>query len=109
MSPEQSAHSLKKFLLPAVGITIAVVIVCAVVQFSFKSNSVHRAAFEMRVGAEIPEVTLRKFEGPEIKLSSLPYRVKMVNFWASWCEACMLEMPSIIALRSRYSDKGFEV
>ena len=33
----------------------------------------------------------------------------MINFWATWCEACMEEMPSLVALREQYAPKGFEI
>lgn len=33
----------------------------------------------------------------------------MINFWASWCEPCKQEFPSILALREKLKDKGFNV
>lgn len=44
-------------------------------------------------------VTFDKFSG----------KVVLVNFWASWCEACMAEMPSIQKLYETVKDDGFEV
>lgn len=44
-------------------------------------------------------VTFEKFKG----------KVILVNFWASWCQACMAEMPSIQKLYSTLKDEGFEV
>ena len=43
------------------------------------------------------------------ELSDIKAKVILVNFWATWCEACMVEMPSIVQLRNEYKDKGFEV
>lgn len=36
-------------------------------------------------------------------------KVLLINFWASWCEACIAEMPSINALYDDFKDKGFLV
>lgn len=44
-------------------------------------------------------VTLKKYAG----------KVVLVNFWASWCEACMAEMPSIQKLYSQLKSEGLEV
>jgi thiol-disulfide isomerase/thioredoxin len=44
-------------------------------------------------------VTFAKFKGKAV----------LVNFWASWCEACMAEMPSIQRLYGELKDKGLEV
>src|SRR5262245_13806980 len=44
-------------------------------------------------------VTLSKFAG----------KVVLINFWASWCSACMDEMPSIQKLHDTLKSEGFEV
>ena len=33
----------------------------------------------------------------------------VVDFWATWCEACMVEMPSILKLRQEFKPKGFDL
>ena len=42
-------------------------------------------------------------------LASFKGKVVLINFWASWCEACMAEMPSIQKLYDTYKSKGLEV
>lgn len=60
-------------------------------------------------GQVLPDFTLMQITGSSTKFSELRKRVVMVNFWATWCDSCMVEMPSIVALRNDYKDKGFEV
>jgi thiol-disulfide isomerase/thioredoxin len=104
-----SRNGIWKALLP-----IAVILVLVVGGlFAIKSTVGKRpeGAVEVKVGATLPDFKLKRFggDGGEVLLSSLPAKVLMVNFWATWCEACMVEMPSIVKLRSRYHAQGFEV
>ena len=51
------------------------------------------------------ELNDQTFEG-YIAGTQLPI---VVDFWATWCEACMEEMPSMVALREKYAAQGFEI
>lgn len=62
-----------------------------------------------KVGATIPDFELTGLQGKKTRFSDIRAKVILVNFWATWCEACMVEMPSIVQLRNTYKDKGFEV
>ncbi len=65
---------------------------------------------DLRIGAQIPDFPVRRFGTNDWpKLSQLPGKLTMINFWASWCEACVQEMPSIVKLHDAYKDKGFDV
>ena len=49
------------------------------------------------VGAQAPDFTLQTFDGEEITLSDQEGKVVIVNFWGSWCEPCIREMPAFQA------------
>jgi thiol-disulfide isomerase/thioredoxin len=57
----------------------------------------------------LPDIELQLHGGGKRKLSEVAGKVTLINFWATWCSACVIEMPSILALRSAYKSKGFEV
>jgi peroxiredoxin len=69
-----------------------------------KENSV-----EIQVGSTLPDFTLTRFNGSTVSVSELKAKVHLLNFWATWCEACVEEMPSIIKLRDAFKSRGFEV
>lgn len=45
-------------------------------------------------------------EGRQFTLSELPGRVKVVNYWATWCKPCIKELPSFNKLHAEYGPKG---
>ena len=47
--------------------------------------------------------------GNEIRLSDYSGRVVLINFWATWCAPCRMEIPDLKELRARYGEKGFEI
>ena len=69
------------------------------------------AAAELKpwTGGATPDLTLADLAGKEHRLADYRGRVVLVNFWATWCEPCREEMPSIDRLRSSLKGKPFEV
>jgi thiol-disulfide isomerase/thioredoxin len=56
-----------------------------------------------------PDFTLKDYAGREYKLSSLRGNVVLVNFWATWCGTCVVEMPSMEKLVAKESGKPFRL
>jgi peroxiredoxin len=60
-------------------------------------------------GDKAPDFTLRDINNQEVKLSDQAGNVVLVNFWATWCVPCMVEMPYIEELYTTHKDDGFVV
>jgi thiol-disulfide isomerase/thioredoxin len=56
-----------------------------------------------------PPIELKTLDGRPFQLQELRGKVVLVNFWATWCEPCVEEMPSIQKLRARLANAPFEV
>ena len=56
-----------------------------------------------------PLTALMTETGAEITLADKRGKVLLVNFWATWCAPCVVEMPYLNELQGRYGSDDFEV
>src|SRR5258708_7836638 len=56
-----------------------------------------------------PEFELKDADGKTVRLSDYKGKVVLLDFWATWCGPCKIEIPWFIALERKYKDQGFAV
>ena len=56
-----------------------------------------------------PDFQLASIDGRQVKLSDYRGKAVLLNFWASWCGPCKVEMPWFTELQDRYRQQGLEV
>ncbi|MFZ1916334.1 MAG: TlpA disulfide reductase family protein [Terriglobales bacterium] len=61
------------------------------------------------MGQTAPDFELQAIDGSSLKLSHLKGKAVLLNFWATYCEPCKVEMPWFVELQKQYGSQGFQV
>ncbi|HEX4489232.1 MAG TPA: TlpA disulfide reductase family protein [Terriglobales bacterium] len=61
------------------------------------------------LGKPAPPFAVTTLDGKAVSLSDFKGKTLIVNFWATWCGNCKVEMPWLAQLREQYASQGFEV
>jgi thiol-disulfide isomerase/thioredoxin len=58
---------------------------------------------------DAPSFTLKSVDGKTVSLADYKGKAVLLNFWATWCGPCKLEMPWLIEMQKKYASQGFTV
>lgn len=61
------------------------------------------------IGRVAPDFTLKTLDGKTLKLSDLRGKAVVLNFWATWCPPCKVELPWFVDLQKKYGPQGLQV
>jgi thiol-disulfide isomerase/thioredoxin len=65
-----------------------------------------RSQFTMvRPRTAMPQLRLQDLHGREVVVTAKPGRITLVNFWATWCAACRLDLPVLASLARSQRDQ----
>lgn len=60
-------------------------------------------------GQAAPALTFKDLAGQEVSLAALKGKVVVVDFWATWCGPCRVEIPGYIEMQKKYGKDGFVI
>jgi cytochrome c biogenesis protein CcmG/thiol:disulfide interchange protein DsbE len=95
------------------GAAVAVVLIalagCSSGRVAMGPEEARASEEEAGIGGLAPDFTLQNAAGEQVKLSDYQGQVVLLNFWATWCGPCKIEMPWFIEFQRKYKDQGFAV
>lgn len=60
-------------------------------------------------GLTAPDFELTSLDGKRVRLSDYRGKAVLLNFWATWCSPCKVEMPWFVDMQKRYGNDGLVV
>ena len=60
-------------------------------------------------GQSAPDFALQALDGKTVHLSDFRGKAVLLNFWATWCQPCKIEMPWFADLQNHYASEGLQV
>lgn len=67
------------------------------------NNQINKPSLGLEIGSNAPDFKLYTYDGELIKLDDVIGMPVIINFWATWCAPCIIEMP---ILQDRYDTFG---
>ena len=61
------------------------------------------------IGVQAPEFKLTSLDGKPLRLSDLRGKTVVLNFWATWCPPCKVELPWLVDLQKEYGPQGLQI
>jgi len=96
---------------PVVIIVVAMVVALMLVfglNLAHKSKGNQNAGLQMKDGMA-PDFTLQSLDGRSVRLADFRGKAVLLNFWATWCSPCKIEMPWFVELQKQYGPEGLQV
>ena len=59
----------------------------------------------VRPHASMPQLRLQDLHGRDAVVAAKPGRMTLVNFWATWCAACKVDLPTLASLKASRPDR----
>ena len=91
-----------------VGVFLAAAAIAGFAGYYFNQARLSSAATEA-AAQELTQASLTDLNGKAQSLSQWRGKILVVNFWATWCLPCRVEIPALIKVQTKYASNGVEV
>jgi thiol-disulfide isomerase/thioredoxin len=97
--------------------TFATIIILGVALYVFAHNlkQANAGSTEVTTGAPVGQedhplisgLTFKDLDGKDVKIEDFRGKVVLLDFWATWCDPCRIEIPWLIEFQKKYKSRGF--
>jgi peroxiredoxin len=90
---------------------VVALVVALMLVFGFKMarhSSPGMATGNAQMNGIAPDFTLQSLDGKTVRLSDFRGKPVVLNFWATWCGPCKIEMPWFVDLQKQYGPAGLQ-
>jgi cytochrome c biogenesis protein CcmG/thiol:disulfide interchange protein DsbE len=82
---------------------------CAIIGCSSPAKPVKASSKGSKERRSAPDFALKDADGKTVRLSDYRGKVVLLDFWATWCQPCKIEIPWFMEFERKYRDRGFAV
>jgi thiol-disulfide isomerase/thioredoxin len=95
-------------------LALASIVVGSVVRFHTPMAELKSCALDQKDAAHVfkpakLDFTLKNMQGENVALSSYNGKVLVLDFWATWCGPCKVEIPAFVELQKKYAASGLQI
>jgi cytochrome c biogenesis protein CcdA/peroxiredoxin len=91
-------------------IVVVAFVVALMLYFGFHQARRSGVAGAKLTGTTVaPDFSLESLDGKTVRLSDLRGKAVLLNFWATWCGPCKIEMPWFVDLQNQYGSQGLQI
>ena len=96
--------------MKAKGVVLIVIILSGLLVLFFTVKKEEKPRRPVTTGLDAPDIAFRDVSGKRYVLAELQGSVVFINFWASWCQPCKEEIPSVQDIYARFrGDRRFRM
>ena len=92
-------------------LVVVAIVVAGMLFFGFRMARRSGAGSAPRItqATLAPDFTLESLDGRSTRLSDFRGKAVLLNFWATWCSPCKIEMPWFVELQKQYAKDGLQI
>src|SRR3984893_15851394 len=90
-------------------LVVVAVVAAGMLYFGFHMARYSGSTPRITKSGPAPDFALESLDGKRGRLSDLRGKAVLLNFWATWCSPCKIEMPWFIELQNQYGAQGLQI
>ena len=95
---------------PVIVVVVALIVsLMLVMGYKMTGKAARQATGSASTNQMAPDFTLQSTDGKTVHLSDYRGKAVLLNFWATWCQPCKIEMPWFAELQKQYGPEGLQI